>query len=307
MSGLRDLKNLPEGNDTPNNLNKYMIVSESSWEQLFHNFSLYSEDYQERDPGHPIFIKFTQIFVDDFRFYMFLTAAIFLIPFSLLIYRYVKSYLGIILVYSIYFSLFTIIVNGIMRQAIALGIILYSIKYIINSDWKKYFAFLLCAFSIHSSAIIAVPLFFMPKWLTKKKWIILSIILLPFFLVFSPSITAFLASGTVYEGYAEDLHSNPVNYVLLLILAVSLTIIYYRYIIKVKDYEILFSGLIGSIMLLPLIWNGGTLLRISYYYYLFILPLFTIILDNIHINKTLRKSIYILFITFFILYRVMLS
>ncbi len=299
QSGLRDINKLKAGNDTVSYYYLYFQTSDNSWSQLFQQFSFYTGEYEARDFGFPIFVKFTQLIVVDFTFFMFIVAAIFLIPFSMLIYRYVKTYLGIILAYSLYFGLFTIIVNGIMRQAISLGIVLFGVRYIINSDWKKYFTLLFCAFSIHSSAIIAVPLFFMPKFITTRKWLFLALILQPFFIVYSSSIIRFIASGTVYEAYGDGEEMKPINYVILLVFAFIFTIVYYKKIITTKNCELLISGIIGTVFLLPLVWKGGTLLRISYYYSIFIIPLLPVILDNINLNKDVRNFAYIAGISFF--------
>ena len=102
QSGLRDIKTLPSYNDTPNYVRKYQEASRASWEMLFKNFSFYSSDYGERDLGYPIFIKMTQAIYNDFTFFMFLTAFIFIVPFGMLIYKYVKSFWGIILSFLIY-------------------------------------------------------------------------------------------------------------------------------------------------------------------------------------------------------------
>ena len=132
QSGLRDINNLPDGNDTLSYRYSYEIVSKTSWSSLIRNFSLYTSEYKERDFGYPIFTKATQLIYDDFTFYMFLVAIIFLIPFSAFIYKYVKTYLGISLAFLIYFSIYTNIVNSFMRQAISLGLFLYGLKYIME-------------------------------------------------------------------------------------------------------------------------------------------------------------------------------
>ena len=104
LSGLREINYDDEYNDTAVFKYKYELISHTSWEQLINDFSFYSTDYGERDLGYPFFVKLSQQIVDDFTFFMFVSAISFLVPLSMLIFKYVKSYLGIVLSFSIYFK-----------------------------------------------------------------------------------------------------------------------------------------------------------------------------------------------------------
>lgn len=301
-SGFRNVNNLPEGNDTPNYQTIYERVSNISWNQLLTNFSFYSTDYGERDLGYPIIVKITQIICKDFTFFMFLTAAVFLIPFSILIYKLVKSYLGIILAFIIYFALYTNIVNSFMRQAVALGVILYGVHYIINDNWKKYYLLLLVAFVVHSSSIMAFPLYFLHKYVIPRKWLLIALFISPMLMSLTSLIIGNITVGTVYEHYGSGEQLTPIYYVFFLLIASLLTYIYYNRIIIVNHSYILIGSVMGSILLLPLIWMGGTVLRIGYYYTLFIIPLLPIIIDNVNYSKGLRKIIYVAGISFLFYY-----
>ena len=302
QSGLRDLNNLPAGNDTSNYLYKYIEVSRIPLSTLVKNFSFYSTDYGERDLGFPIFMKLTQVIYEDFTFYMFLTAILFMVPFGMLIYKYVKSYLGIILSFLIYFALYTNIVNSFMRQAVSLGVILFGIRYIINSDWKKYFSLLAIAFIIHASAILAFPLYFLPKWGSTRKWIFLALAVSPFLMLYTSQIISYLVVGTVYERYAVDESLNPINFISYLLLSAALTFYFYKDIKDVPDSKLLISGVLGSTLLIPIVWIGGTAIRLSFYYSVFIIPMIAVILDYAKIGKSERKAAYILGIAFFIFF-----
>ncbi len=300
QSGLRDIKTLPSYNDTPNYVRKYQEASRASWEMLFKNFSFYSSDYGERDLGYPIFIKMTQAIYNDFTFFMFLTAFIFIVPFGMLIYKYVKSFWGIILSFLIYFGLYTNIVNSFMRQAIALGIILWGIKYICNSDWKKYFSLAFIAFLIHASSILAFPLYFFPRWGSSRKCLLAALIISPYLMLYTSNIIAFFATGTQYEKYAMEDSLSPINFIFFLILSATITFLFYNRIKDYPDSRLLISGVVGSTLLIPIVWLGGTAIRLSFYYSVFIVPIFPVILDNANLNKTIRKIAYLIGIFFFI-------
>lgn len=72
--------------------------------------------------------------------------------------------------------------SSMMRQAMAVSIFLFSIKYINNRDYKRYFLLTLLAISMHSTAYIMIPLYFIPyqkiKYTKKVVIWLLSILLI---------------------------------------------------------------------------------------------------------------------------------
>lgn len=301
QSSLRDINKLPQGNDTPAYYSIYQIVSNSSWKTVIYGTDFNISDYTERDFGFPVFMKATQLIYDDFTFFMFLTAFIFIVPLSMLIFKYVKSYFGLILAFLFYFSIFTNIVNSFMRQAIALGLFLYSIRYVVKQQWKKYYSIVIIAFTIHTSSIVVFPFYFMPKLSRSRKWLSFAFVLFPVLIYFQSTLFGYFITGTLYDTYLDTEAVSPINYLLLILLISVLSFISYEIIKKVKEYEILISGVIGLLLLLPVVMMGNTMLRISYYYALFLIPLLPVILDNINIRKKPRSIIYAL-LSFFFLY-----
>ena len=301
QSGLRDLNNLPEGNDTINYYYKYVELLKTPWSSVMKNFAIVSEEYSGRDSGYELFMKLSQYISGDFTFFMFLTTTIFFLSFGWLIYKYVKSYLGIFLVFAIFFAIFTTLVNSFMRQAVALGITLFAIRYIISRKWKYYYGLMLVALSIHSSAIAAFPFYFLPLISNSKKWIALSFAVSPVLILFLQPLTAYFLTGTVYNRYVIDEMVNPVNYMLLIVSIALLGLLYFEEVQKIKDYKILTSAVIGTMLFLPVVFMGNTLLRISYYYVFVLLLLLPNIIECIKMPKSTRTAAYLLLICFFIL------
>ena len=65
-----------------------------------------------------------------------------------------------------------------IRAGLAYAIILISIKYIYEKDWKRYFLILFIAWLFHRSAIIGIPLYFICNWMkVKKNHIIIALII----------------------------------------------------------------------------------------------------------------------------------
>jgi len=71
----------------------------------------------------------------------------------------------------VYISRFIIGRNFVqMRAGLAYAILMLSIKYIYEKDWKKYFFIVFIAWTLHRSCIVAIPLYFVCNWIHVKKW-----------------------------------------------------------------------------------------------------------------------------------------
>ncbi len=300
QSGLRDLSNLPSGNDTPRYQMKYIQMKNVSWSSVMNDFAIVSNEYSGRDSGYEVFMKLTQYIWSDFTFFMFITAIAFIVPFGMLIYKYVKSYLGIILVYMIYFSIFTTVTNSFMRQAAALGITLFAIRYIISRNWKYYYGLMFIALSVHSSAIAAFPFYFLPMLCKSKKWLIMSFVASPILVLFLKPLMSYFLAGSVYDRYVSAEMVNPINYTALIVSIALLSIIFYEKVRVIEDNKILISSVFGIMILLPVVFMGNSLLRISYYYVFVLILLLPVVIDLVKMPKTVRISTYLVLISFFI-------
>lgn len=57
-----------------------------------------------------------------------------------------------------------------IRAGLAYAILLLSVKYIYEKDWKRYFLIVFIAWLFHRSCILAIPLYFVCNWVKVKKW-----------------------------------------------------------------------------------------------------------------------------------------
>jgi hypothetical protein len=299
QSGLRDLNNLPSGNDTPNYMTRYQEVLRTPWSTLFNQFDLYSSDYEDRDNGYPIFMKVTQVFSENFTFFMFVTAIVFMIPLGVIINKYVKSSLGIILSFLIFFALFLNIINCFMRQAITLAICMFALRYVLSRKWIKYFGLILIAFTIHTSSIIAAPLYFLPIFSKSRKWLFVALIASPVLIMISSMLLSYLV-GSVYENYMSDDEFGSLSLVLLIYTVSVLTFLFFNKMNVDRNSNLIVSGVMGSFASLPFVYFGGTVGRVSYYYILVIIPLIPMIIDTVVLNKFLRLIIYAFSMSFFL-------
>lgn len=71
----------------------------------------------------------------------------------------------------VYISRFIIGRNFVqIRAGLAYAILMLSIKYIFEKNWKRYFLIVFIAWLFHRSCIVAVPLYFICNWIHVKKW-----------------------------------------------------------------------------------------------------------------------------------------
>lgn len=100
---------------------------------------------------------------------------------------------------------------NIVRQYLSIAIFLYSIQYIISGNFKKYFFWIIIASTIHNSAIILIPVYFIRKInMNLKHQLVYSIgllILLPFI----DKIFYFILSFTKYVNYLDIDLFNTAN------------------------------------------------------------------------------------------------
>ena len=120
-------------------------------------------------------------FHDDFGFYIFqlllhdlsadpqilvfTTALITNVLIVLTLYRYSRMIELSLFIY-IAFGMFTVSMNGI-RQSLAAAIVFAATKYLLNGDWKKFMFIVLLAATIHRSALIFIPIYFIVR---SKAW-----------------------------------------------------------------------------------------------------------------------------------------
>ena len=106
-----------------------------------------------------------------------------------------------------YISRFYLARNFIqIRAGLSYAIILWAVQYISKRDWKRYFLWVLLAMQFHTSAVIAVPLYFLCL-VRLKRWHIWTGIAIAFIL--GGVFTGFMR-GLVAE-YASDIASTYVQ------------------------------------------------------------------------------------------------
>ena len=118
-----------------------------------------------KEPGFTLLNYFIAQITDNSQVLIFLCACIINLSFVLFLYRYSNDFT---------FSLFLYVTGGtyfssmnVIRQYLAIAIILFGFKYLLTQDLKRFTPFVLIAFLFHKSAVIAFIFYFLTLNLRK--------------------------------------------------------------------------------------------------------------------------------------------
>lgn len=195
-----------------------------------------------------------------------------------------------------------------LRQVIGCTIVWLSIKYIIERDWKRFLLVWFIGYSFHNSAIVFLPMYFLPVRKFSKKQI-LTVMAVALIVGLTPLPQAlFAAYGEVDEGRinaAEYAMNAGFRWAYLIEAAFFLYVIlktYQNISNKAKDVMMLNIALIFCAILLVFVRseNGG---RLGWF---FMIGVFCT-LSNICIKgkRILSHGTVILVVSFFLFYRIL--
>lgn len=241
------------------------------------------------EPGYEIYEQIIKIFISsNINVFLGITSALILLPISYIIYKYSKNCILSFIIFSgliIYHFSF----SG-LRQSLAIGIIFFSLKYIIEQKPIKFITCVLLAASFHTSAIIFLAMYPIRNFnLTGIRSFIIFLIWIP--CIFALKNIAIYLSAAIFgaEKYASYFsQGNAYNLMILFfviyILAVNLKSTDKTYLIYKQ--AALFALLAQSF---GLISDGAT--RIGYYFIIFMILLIPYMINNYLKNPTTRNMI----------------
>lgn len=195
---------------------------------------------------------------------------------------------------------------NIMRQGMAMAIVLYSFTLYINSESIKEFVIgCIVASTIHSSAIFLLIIVFFIKFSVKKKfhYICASVTLLLSFLISDNRIISFVTKYIGYNGYNEyeGTMFNFSIYKLFIFLIIIVLCINYDLLYKDSMQKVCVDIYIFSLCLLELLLVNDIAYRIYLYFALIHVIIVPMMYSNINNknNKLLMKCVVIGYYVFF--------
>lgn len=202
-------------------------------------------------------------FLGGFKFSLFIIAVIHTYAF---IYSS-KKYSPFIIISLIIFVLGSIQSFFVLRQWLAIAVTLFSYQYIINRNWKIFTLLMLLAFSMHQTAIVFVPVYFIYGIKNvKRMYIVLFATTIFTVISFSVVFNYFAASMVGYGHYINDQESNTTT--LLISLCYLLTYIFFlkRDIYKDGINKLMFVILILNFIAMLAGYSFSGINRLMMYY-----------------------------------------
>ena len=140
----------------------------------------------------------------DFWIFSILTKVIILYIVSKIFRRLAYNAYYIAMVLFVIIEGLTILVDFPMRNSIAMAIGLYALRYYEEKSILKYLVISLFAISMHTSALILIPLYFTRLDRIKTKWVV------AFFIVFNVALT--VVDNSVLSNYFVLLNDSSLQY-----------------------------------------------------------------------------------------------
>lgn len=178
------------GTDTENYTYNYVFKTNKDYYEFNENI----------EKGYQLLDYFILGFSHNYFWLLFLTAFFIIFSYLRIIKKYSSNYEFSILLF-ITLGLYIFLFNG-LRQALAMAIMTYSVKYLIEKKFFAYFLICLIASTFHVSALIMIPFYFLVNFKLKTTYKVIFVALGS--LILSSQFINYMAeSNERYEGYAE--------------------------------------------------------------------------------------------------------
>lgn len=195
-----------------------------------------------------------------------------------------------------------------LRQVMGATIAWLAVRYIIRRDWKRFFIVWFIAWSFHNSALILLPMYFVPIRKFEKKKIIY-VMVAAFFLGLSGGPSAIFAAYGEVDSQRADVAGNETGFRI----AYLIEAVFFLYIILKKYDEIplrrvniVLTNMALTFCLILLFFikneNGG---RLSWYYMIGVISTITYLCTHRYQNKQFANIIVL--VCFFLFNRILTS
>ncbi|MBR5665880.1 MAG: EpsG family protein [Bacteroidales bacterium] len=275
--------------DLPTYYDTFNELSQMSWMECIHLHNHYME------LGYRLFMKTVSLFSSSFTVFLFVYSIILLLVY----YHIVKKYSPLVILSVLMFLLTSYNQSlFVIRQHLAIAICLASIPFIINGKLIGFLISSMIAVSMHKTAIVFVPIYFLYRMDAKKMVWILSIVFLLMIGYFG-AILRGVAHGLGYDTYVEMERFEGLNYVSFL-MAISFLLLYVlslrKHVFEPGINRLVLIALSISTML-SLFGIGFSIGRLGIYFSIFSVLSFPISLSYIH-SRFLKFGIVVVVLAF---------
>lgn len=209
-----------------------------------------------------------------FRGVIVFESLLFCASIGFVVYKYSEvPWISLFLISAMVFYLYAF---SILRQTMALSILLFSIPYLEKRDAKKFILMALLAFLIHRSSIIFLLLYPLCNVKFERKYIFLALALFAFGIVASYTFLPNLLSSVLalFNISTIDVHFALNNMVILQLFIVCLLALpFFRSLYTNSIGRISIWAIVLSLVAYSILMNNETLARADEYYWVFIVLL----------------------------------
>lgn len=225
-------------------------------------------------------------------------------------YRHMKSYTYALLLFLGLWFFFTF---TYLREVVAVAISGLAITYVIKRDFVKFILVVLIAYSFHHSALILLPVYFLPI----KKWpprtiIFFMILCLIMGLTGGPSAmfeaySSLMGDEEKYAGYAEEMktYGTRTDYLIEASFFIGYIVSQYRFIAKEKAELVYLNCSLVFCAILLLFIQSPQAGRLTWYYMIGLIAFFSSLSVKKSINPIWRNGL--LVVCFFLFFRILYS
>lgn len=259
----------------------------------------------EKDTGFYVFGKIISLFSDEYRLWLFVLAAIYIILNFYIINLYSKGQLiSILLFISLGFLFFSM--TG-LRQATAMAILTLSYKYLRETKLVKFILLVLVASLFHISALIfliAIPLLKLKTAWSYFFILIVGIIINLNFLEYMNTVISLFPVDDVYSGYFSNEEKLSFSGFFIQVIIFLFCLAFRKNLLKHEEKDrILYNLVLVGLIFQLFSTNIAVLFRISMYFSFFSIILVPNVIYYIQ-NKYLKMSISFLLIIVAIAYTI---
>ena len=278
LSGLRSLR---VGADTAEYYRSYMEISRMSWQKVFMPAVMkYAYGIEGiRDPGYAVFQKCTQILGTDYQVYLMLIACLFMIPFVKLVLRESKCPTISFCLYSaLFYGFFSI--TGI-RQTIATAFtVLVGDQLVKKRKLLPFVLIVLLSSTIHKSALVFLPFYFLSRIPVNKGTAFCSIFLVVFSFVFRNQLKMVFIDVSGYTDYVNA-YENAGTYTFTFLLAILFIMSFFAMESdsELRDNNRFYIALYLAMFFTPLTWINPSAMRIVQYFSIYLVILIPEMID----------------------------
>lgn len=271
---LSALRNSTVGADTQYYIEYFQAIDDNyTWSQMVSYLAGgFLGERRWFEPLFTLFVKCVHIFTDNPQIYLSVIAIIIMIPLGKFIYDNSRNVALSFMIYMcLFFQCFGITA---VRQSLALSIaVLGGYHFVKEQELWKFFICVVVGMLFHVSAIIILPLYFVYHYKPGKvaKMIYIGIVMI--LLLFHNKIIGVI-SGATGLAYAGSEGAKAFNMVIIM-LAITLFCLWkYDKLIEIREEN---KGIINAVLLgtliLPFSQVDSVYMRLSYFYYMFLMIL----------------------------------